>query len=119
MRVSIGEAFVRRFREEEFPPIFSESRENFAFQRELLGHFLAQMNDGRVKALAVRYYGDLAVGRNDMIVNSVLVGLFKPMLEAGITPVNARTIANERGINFSRFLSLNGCRIALTRGSIR
>jgi D-3-phosphoglycerate dehydrogenase / 2-oxoglutarate reductase len=65
---------------------------------ERLGHFVAQMNEGRVKALGVRYYGDLALGRNEMLVNSVLVGLFKPMLEAGVTPVNARNIANERGI---------------------
>ena len=65
---------------------------------ERLGQFLAQMNDGRVTTLGVRYYGELAQGRNDMIVNAVLVGFFKPMLEAGITPVNARTIAKERGI---------------------
>ena len=65
---------------------------------ERLGQFLAQMNDGRVKALGVRYYGDLAAGRTDMIANSVLVGLFKPMLEAGVTLVNARTVAHERGI---------------------
>jgi D-3-phosphoglycerate dehydrogenase len=65
---------------------------------ERLGHFIAQMNDGRVKALGVRYYGELAVGRADMIANTVLVGLFKPMLEAGVTPVNARNIAHERGI---------------------
>jgi D-3-phosphoglycerate dehydrogenase len=65
---------------------------------ERLGHFVAQMNDGRVKALGVRYYGDLAAGRTDMIANSVLVGLFKPMLEAGVTPVNARNVAHERGI---------------------
>jgi D-3-phosphoglycerate dehydrogenase len=42
--------------------------------------------------------GDLAEGRNDMIVNAVLVGLFKPILESGVTPVNARTIATDRGI---------------------
>ena len=65
---------------------------------ERLGVFLAQMNDSRVKTLGVRYYGDLAIGRNDMIVNAVLVGLFKPMLSSGITPVNARTVAAERGI---------------------
>ena len=65
---------------------------------ERLGHFIAQMNDGRVKALGVRYYGELAVGRADMIANTVLVGLFKPMLEAGVTPVNARNVAHERGI---------------------
>jgi D-3-phosphoglycerate dehydrogenase / 2-oxoglutarate reductase len=65
---------------------------------ERLGHFIAQMNEGRVKALGVRYYGELAAGRTDMIANAVLVGLFKPMLEAGVTPVNARSVAHERGI---------------------
>jgi D-3-phosphoglycerate dehydrogenase len=65
---------------------------------ERLGVFLAQMNHGRVKSLAVRYYGDLAIGRNDMVVNAVLVGLFKPMLSSGVTPVNARAVAAERGI---------------------
>ena len=65
---------------------------------ERLGHFIAQMNDGRVKALGVRYYGDLTAGRTEMIANAILVGLFKPMLEVGVTPVNARNVANERGI---------------------
>lgn len=63
-----------------------------------LGLFLAQMNDGRAQALGVRYYGALAEGRNDMIVDAILVGLFKPILEDGVTPVNARQIASDRGI---------------------
>jgi D-3-phosphoglycerate dehydrogenase len=33
-----------------------------------------------------------------MIASAVLVGLFKPILEVGVTPVNARSIAAERGI---------------------
>jgi len=65
---------------------------------ERLGAFLAQMNDSRAHTLGVRYYGDLAEGRNDMIVNAVLVGLFKPILSSGVTPVNARAVAAERGI---------------------
>ena len=65
---------------------------------ERLGAFIAQMNDSRAQMLGVRYYGELAEGRNDMIVNSLLVGLFKPILEAGVTPVNARSIAVDRGI---------------------
>jgi D-3-phosphoglycerate dehydrogenase len=63
-----------------------------------LGLFLAQMNDGRAHALGVRYYGALAEGRNDMIVDAILVGLFKPILEDGVTPVNARQVASDRGI---------------------
>jgi D-3-phosphoglycerate dehydrogenase / 2-oxoglutarate reductase len=65
---------------------------------ERLGAFLAQMNEARAHGLGVRYYGDLAEGRNDMIVNAVLVGLFKPILEAGVTLVNARNVASDRGI---------------------
>jgi D-3-phosphoglycerate dehydrogenase / 2-oxoglutarate reductase len=65
---------------------------------ERLGAFLAQMNDGRANALGVRYYGDLAEGRSDVIANAVLVGLFKPILEVGVTPVNARSVASDRGI---------------------
>jgi D-3-phosphoglycerate dehydrogenase len=65
---------------------------------ERLGAFIAQLNDSRAHALGVRYYGDLSEGRNDMIVNAVLVGLFKPILETGVTPVNARSVAHDRGI---------------------
>ena len=65
---------------------------------ERLGSFLAQMNDSRAQALGVRYYGELAEGRNDMIVNAVLVGLFKPILSSGVTLVNARSVATERGM---------------------
>jgi D-3-phosphoglycerate dehydrogenase len=65
---------------------------------ERLGAFIAQMNDGRAHSLGVRYYGELAEGRTDMIANAVLVGLFKPILSSGITPVNARSVADERGI---------------------
>jgi D-3-phosphoglycerate dehydrogenase len=65
---------------------------------ERLGAFLAQMNDSRAQAVGVRYYGELAEGRNDMIVNAVLVGLFKPILSSGVTMVNARNVAADRGI---------------------
>ena len=65
---------------------------------ERLGAFLSQMNDGRAQSLGIRYYGGLAEGRNDMIASAVLVGLFKPILSSGITLVNARSVAADRGI---------------------
>jgi D-3-phosphoglycerate dehydrogenase len=65
---------------------------------EKLGAFLAQLNDERAQTLGVRYYGDLAEGRNDMIVSAVLVGLFKPILSSGVTMVNARSVAADRGL---------------------
>jgi D-3-phosphoglycerate dehydrogenase len=66
---------------------------------ERLGTFVAQMNDQRASVLSVRYYGELAAtSHNDMIVNAVLVGMFRPILSTGVTLVNARRIATERGI---------------------
>ena len=37
------------------------------------------MNDERISEVSLRYYGELAKGRTDVIVNAVLVGLFKPI----------------------------------------
>ena len=65
---------------------------------ERLGAFVSQMNDDRAHTLSVRYYGGLAEGRNDVIVNAVLVGVFTPILSSGVTLVNARSVAADRGI---------------------
>jgi D-3-phosphoglycerate dehydrogenase len=65
---------------------------------ERLGAFLSQLNDDRAHTLSVRYYGGLAEGRNDIIVNAVLVGVFTPILSSGVTLVNARSVAVDRGI---------------------
>jgi D-3-phosphoglycerate dehydrogenase / 2-oxoglutarate reductase len=65
---------------------------------ERLGTFIAQMNDYRTKTVSVRYYGELATSHTEMIANAVLIGLFKPILSSGITLVNARSVASERGI---------------------
>jgi D-3-phosphoglycerate dehydrogenase len=56
------------------------------------------MNDDRAHTLSVRYYGGLAEGKNDVIVNAVLVGVFTPILSSGVTLVNARSVAADRGI---------------------
>ena len=82
----------------------SVSPEEFARLRpflslaERLGTFIAQLNDHRASSVSVRYYGQLAEGRTDLLLNAVLVGLFRPILESGVTLVNARTVAAERGI---------------------
>ncbi len=65
---------------------------------ERLGTFVAQMNDHRANAVSIRYYGSLADTRNDVIVNAVLVGMLRPILSSAVTLVNARKVAEERGI---------------------
>ena len=65
---------------------------------ERLGTFIAQMNDHRAHAIGIRYYGELADTRSDIIVNAVLAGFFRTILSNSVTPVNARAIAAERGL---------------------
>jgi D-3-phosphoglycerate dehydrogenase len=66
---------------------------------ETLGAFLAQLNDGQANQVSIRYYGELADARTDLIANAVLVGLLKPSeISGGTTLVNARTVATSRGL---------------------
>jgi D-3-phosphoglycerate dehydrogenase len=85
-----------------FPSLPSEEFKRlrpFVDLGERLGTFIAQMNEGRPEAVGIRYYGELAASRTDMIVNAVLVGLLRPMLSSGVTLVNAREVAAERHID--------------------
>jgi D-3-phosphoglycerate dehydrogenase len=75
---------------------------------ERLGAVLAQMNEGRTDALGVRYYGELAERKNDLVVNAVLVGLFKPILSSAVSPVNARAVARARGLEIIESHSSRG-----------
>ncbi len=65
---------------------------------ERLGSLVAQMGETRTTGVGVRYYGELAAGRSDVLASAVLVGLFRHILSEGVTAVNARAVARERGI---------------------
>ncbi len=64
----------------------------------LLGSVVAQMGEARISAIGVRYYGDLAADDNQLLGSAVLEGVLSAILSGGVTPVNARAIAAERGI---------------------
>jgi D-3-phosphoglycerate dehydrogenase len=84
-----------------FPSVSAEEFKRlqpFITLAERLGTFVAQMNDHRTRTINVRYYGELAGSRTEMITNAVLAGFFRPILSSGVTVVNARTVASERGI---------------------
>jgi D-3-phosphoglycerate dehydrogenase len=66
-----------------------------------LGSLAGQMGATPIDGVSVRYYGALAGGSNPMIVSGVLEGLLHAILRLGVTPVNARSIAAERGIDVS------------------
>lgn len=63
-----------------------------------LGLVVAQMGEARISAVGVRYYGDLAGEDHQLLGSAVLEGLLSAILSGGVTPVNARTIATDRGI---------------------
>jgi D-3-phosphoglycerate dehydrogenase len=84
-----------------FPSVSAEEftrLQPFLALAERLGTFIAQMNDERVHSISVRYYGNLADGRTDMLLSAVLAGFFRPILSNGVTLVNARAVAAERGL---------------------
>jgi D-3-phosphoglycerate dehydrogenase len=72
---------------------------------ERLGTFIGQMNEAQAKSVGIRYYGELADSRKDMIVNAVLTGLLKATLSGSVTLVNARSVATERGIEVTESMS--------------
>ncbi|WP_129114065.1 phosphoglycerate dehydrogenase [Halegenticoccus tardaugens] len=64
---------------------------------ETAGKVAAQVFDGRVAEIDVRYEGDIAAEEVDLVTASALKGVFTP-LEWQVNAVNAPTMAEERGI---------------------
>jgi D-3-phosphoglycerate dehydrogenase len=65
---------------------------------ERLGSLVAQMGQARMTGIGVRYYGELAEGRSDVLTSAVLVGVFQTIVSGGVTAVNAKSIAADRGV---------------------
>ena len=87
-----------------FPSLAAEEFEKqqpFADVARRLGSLLGQMGAARVEGVSIRYYGELSGKSNPLIASSVLEGLLGSVLFAPVTPVNARAVAAERGIDVS------------------
>lgn len=53
----------------------------------------------RISAIGLRYYGELAENRSaDILGASAAAGVLRPILSGGVSIVNARSVARERGI---------------------
>jgi D-3-phosphoglycerate dehydrogenase len=64
-----------------------------------LGLLVAQLTDGRPKAIAVTCKGELAEQSVDPVVNYGALGVLKRMLGSGVNFVSAAHIAEDRGIH--------------------
>jgi len=65
---------------------------------ERLGSFLAQVRPGTIERIELGLYGDLGEIDAKPILSAATLGVLRPLVEGTVTIVNARTIAQERGI---------------------
>ena len=72
---------------------------------ERMGRLLAQLAIGRIRGVGLRYYGELAGENHEMLVGATLMGLFREVLSRSVTLVNARPIAEQRGLEIVESLS--------------
>ena len=69
---------------------------------EGLAAVVSQMGPARVEQIGVRYYGGLADNRAaELLASSAAAGVLRPILSGGVSVVNARTAAKERGIEIA------------------
>lgn len=65
---------------------------------EKMGSLLMQMNRDGLKSVDITYTGEITKKNVRLITDSLIVGLLKPALEAGVNLVSAPSLMEERGI---------------------
>ena len=75
------------------------------------------MGEARINGVGVRYYGELAAEDNQLLGSAVLEGVLSAIFRlAASQPVNASTVAGERGIEL---IESRSTRRGITRASSR
>ena len=65
---------------------------------ERLGSFLAQVSEGSIEEISIRYGGHIAEWKTELIRNAAIKGILNHLLEEKANLVNAAAIAEERGL---------------------
>jgi D-3-phosphoglycerate dehydrogenase / 2-oxoglutarate reductase len=65
---------------------------------ERLGSFLAQVSEGALEEISLRYGGHIAEGKTELIRNAAIKGILNQSLEEKANLVNAAAIASSRGL---------------------
>ncbi|MGB2705722.1 MAG: phosphoglycerate dehydrogenase [Candidatus Omnitrophota bacterium] len=68
---------------------------------EKIGKMHAQLAEGSVSKVTIRYVGDIGKYNLNHITRSIIKGLLEPILEENVNYVNALVIARERGIKIT------------------
>jgi D-3-phosphoglycerate dehydrogenase len=72
--------------------------EPYILLAERLGAFLAQVTDGNLEEISIRYTGRIAEWKTDLIRNGAIKGILNLMLSERANLVNAASLAQERGL---------------------
>src|SRR5579871_3622383 len=65
---------------------------------ERMGAFLAQVSEGSLEEISIRYSGHIAEWKTELIRNGAIKGILNQALEEKANLVNAATIAQDRGL---------------------
>ena len=65
---------------------------------ERMGAFLAQVSEGSIEEISIRYSGHIAEWKTELIRNGAIKGILNQALEEKANLVNAATMAEERGL---------------------
>ena len=68
---------------------------------ERLGAFLAQVSEGTLEEISLRYSGDIAEWKTELIRNAAVKGILNQYLQEKANLVNAAAIADSRGLRLS------------------
>jgi len=72
---------------------------------ERLGRLAGQLAQGRIDAVGVRTYGEVADSPHPIVATSALAGLLSSILSEGVSVVNARQLAASRRIEIAETVS--------------
>ena len=99
VRDYLGEGLVRNavnfpsVAPEEFPRVRPYLR-----LAEMLGSVVAQWLRASPESIGIRYYGPLISQHETIIGTAVISGALSVFMDSGVTPVNARSLAAQRGL---------------------
>ncbi|ODS32804.1 MAG: D-3-phosphoglycerate dehydrogenase (PGDH) [Candidatus Scalindua rubra] len=72
---------------------------------EKMGTLLIQLVRGRIKSIDVQYSGEVSKNNVRPLTDSLLVGLLRHVLDEDVNIINARILADERGIKINEIIS--------------
>jgi D-3-phosphoglycerate dehydrogenase len=84
-----------------FPSVPAEELDKvrpFMVLAERMGALVSQLADGRTHSIGIRHYGPLVSANSNLLASAAVAGVLRPMLSSTVTVVNARSVAEGRGI---------------------